>query len=110
MNRVFRYSGFLLAIVAVGVAAQDPSKPATPAEQYQTLLKDLQGGAPTYFQATNEAQRLAIVARMDKATVRLLELVEKNPEEPFALEALTHVVTQEYWLNMHTTHPGWGKE
>src|SRR6185503_5507349 len=27
-----------------------------------------------------------------------------------ALEALMQVVSQEYWLNAHTLHPGWGKE
>jgi AhpC/TSA family protein len=110
MNWLFRYSGFALAMVAIGVAAQDQDKPATPAEQYQALLKEFQGAAATYFQSTNETVRQAMVARADKATVRLLELVEKNPKEPFALEALTQVVTQEYWLNNHTSHPGWGKE
>src|SRR5262249_15997327 len=56
------------------------------------------------------AERQTIVAGVDKVTVRLLELVENNPKEPFALEALTQVVTLEYWLNMHTSHPGWGKK
>jgi hypothetical protein len=106
MNR--RIGAFILAFVAASAAAQNPSTPATPAAQYQTLLKEFQ--AAGYFQTTNDTVRQAIVARVDKATVRLLELVEKNPKEPFALEALTHVITQEYWLNTHTPHPGWGKD
>ena len=101
--------GFMLNFVAASVAAQDGSNPATPAAQYQALLKDLQGTSAAYFQTTNDPERQAIVARVDKATVRLLELVEKNPKEPFALDALTQVITQEYWLDTYTSQPGWGK-
>ena len=57
-----------------------------------------------------DEERNKIVARVEKLPLRLLELVEKNPKEPIALDALTQVVTQEYWLNTHTSHPGWGKE
>jgi hypothetical protein len=106
MNR--RLAAFILAFVAASAAAQNASKPATLAAQYQTLLKEFQ--AAGYFQTTNDTVRQTIVARVDKATVQLLELVEKNPQEPFALDALTQVITQEYWLNTHTSHPGWGKD
>ncbi len=37
-------------------------------------------------------------------------MAEKNPSEPFVLDALTQVITQEYWLTTYTSHPGWGKE
>jgi hypothetical protein len=110
MNRPLRYAGFVLGILAAGVAAQDQGKPATPAEQHQALLKELQGSAAAYFQTTNVAERKAIVARVDKATVNLLELIEKHSKEPFAVDALTQIITQEYWLNTHTSHPGWGNE
>jgi arylamine N-acetyltransferase len=43
MNRTLRYAGFVLGILTAGVAAQDQGKPATPAEQHQALLKELQG-------------------------------------------------------------------
>ena len=102
-------TGFMLSFVAASVAAQDGSNPAAPAAQYQALLKDLQGTSASYFQTTNDTERQTIVARVDKATVRLLELVEKNPKEPFALDALTQVITQEYWLDTYTSQPGWGK-
>src|SRR5262245_51446338 len=84
-----------LALAGLSAAAQvkGQDKQATPAEQYQALLKEFQGAAATYFQSTNEVERQTIVARVDQATVRLLELVEKNPREPFSLEALTHIVT-----------------
>jgi hypothetical protein len=110
MNQLVRYLGLSLAIVAaVRTAATAEQQPAI-AEQYQALLKEFQGTSYGYFQATNDAERQAIVARVDNATTKCLELVEKNPTDPIALDALTHVVTQEYWLNTHTTHPGWGKE
>ena len=91
-------------------SAAAEGKPAAVAEQYQSILKEIQGASYGYFQATNDAERQAIVARVDNATTKCLELVEKNPRDPIALDALTQVVTDEYWLNTHTTHPGWGKE
>jgi len=108
MKRLLQYTGWIFVFVGAGVAAHDEGKPSTPAEQYQALLKEFQGNG-AYYQSTNETERQTIVARIDKATLRLLELVEKNPKEPFALEALTQIVTQEYWLNNHTSHPGWGQ-
>src|SRR5262245_53116872 len=92
----------LFAAFAVGcgcstAAAAEQGKPATPMEQYQALLKEFQTAASSYYPSTNDAERRNIVARADKTTVRLLELVENNPTEPFALEALTQIVTQEYW-------------
>jgi hypothetical protein len=110
MKRPFRYATCVFAIVAGSVAAQDQRQPTTPAAQYQELLKEAQGRSAVYFQTANDAERQAIVARLGTATVKLLELVEKNPDAPFALDALDQVITQEYWLNTYTTHPGWGKE
>src|ERR1043166_1987910 len=106
MKRAFGYTGFILALAT----AQTQGDAATPAEQYQALLKQNDGVAYVYFHATNDTERQTIVERVDTATVRLLDLVEQNSKEPFALEALTHIVTQEYWLNTYTSHRGWGKE
>jgi hypothetical protein len=110
MKRLFRHWKFVLGIAAACVATQDPGKAATPVEQHQALLKELQSSTAAYFQTTNAAERNAIVARVVTATVKLLELVEKQPKEPFALSALTQIISQEYWLNTHTSHPGWGRE
>src|SRR5437899_4524369 len=41
MKRLFLFASFVLAFAA-GVAAQDQGQPATPAEQYQALLKEFQ--------------------------------------------------------------------
>ena len=111
MKRFLQYSILVFAIVAVAVwtsAAQE--KPGTVAEEYQALLKEFQSAAAAFWQATTLEETNKIVARVDKATTKILELVEKNPKDPIALDALTQVVTGEYWLNAHTSHPGWGKE
>src|ERR1043166_7301103 len=109
VKRLSRYTSLILFFVATGIAAQNEGTLATPMEQYQALLKEFQGNA-AYFQSTNERERQEIVGRIAKATERLLDLVEENPKESFALAALTQVITEEYWLNMYTSHPGWGKE
>ncbi len=85
--------------------------PPSPADQYQALLGAFQEVSQIHFKpTTTEEERKQSVARADESTVEMLALVEKHPREAFALEALTQVVTQEYWLNAHTSHPGWGRE
>ena len=111
LKQAVRYAAFVLAIVTtdtrISAAAQTP---ASVAERYHALLKEFQGTSYAYFQATNDAERQAIVARVDSATTKCLELIEKNPRDPVAVEALTQIITAEYWLNTHTSHPGWGAE
>ncbi len=119
MKRLLRYTGFVLAFVAIAAgygglvaAAQDEGqdKPATPAEQYEALLKEFSAAAHIFWQDTTDQERQNAVARVEKLPLRLLELAEKNPDDPIALDALIQVVTLEYWLNTHTSHPGWGKD
>src|SRR5262249_56814973 len=47
---------------------------------------------------------------MVKLWPRLLELAEKNPKEPVALDALVQVVVAELWLMGNTEYPGRGKD
>jgi hypothetical protein len=114
---------FVHAILAAGVLmwpwpgrsapaaqAEGQDKAATPAKEYQALLKEFSTAAAAFWQATTQEETNKVVARVEKLPLQILELVEKNPSEPFALEALTQVVSQEYWLNAHTSHSGWGKE
>jgi hypothetical protein len=117
MKRLLPCAAFFLAIAAIGgaesvAAAQDEGKdkPATPTQQYQTLLKEFSAAANIFWQDTTDQERQIAVARVDKLPLRLLELAEKNPNDPIALEALIQVVTLEYWLNTHTSHTGWGKD
>jgi hypothetical protein len=83
-----------LSLAAAGGESQD--KPATPAEQYQALLKEYQdassGGAPS------DEERMKLIGRVYKRrnelALKFLELAEKNPEDPVALDALTQAVWQ----------------
>ena len=86
------------------------NKPATPAQQYQMLQKEFSNAAYNFWQLTADEERTQLVARVEKLPLKLLELAQKNPKDPLALDALIQVVTAEYWLNTYTSHSGWGKE
>src|SRR5881409_47942 len=110
MKRFLRYPILIFAILAAGVwtsaaPVQNKSqeKLTTPVEEYQALLKEFNDAAHIFWQDTTDQERQIAVTRVDKATSRCLELVEKNPKDPIALDALTQVVTEEYWLNTHTS-------
>ncbi len=136
MKRLLPYTGFLLAFAAIfatgmGAGAQwpvrhtsfagyagrvaaspdeGPDKSATTAEQYQSLLKEFSAAARINWEPTTDEERKQAVARVEKLPLKLLELAQKNPKDPVALDALIQVVTVEYWLDNYTSHPGWGKE
>jgi hypothetical protein len=95
----------------VGAAHADgQDKPSAPAQHYRALLKEFSDASFTFWQATTDEDRKNIVARVDKLPVQFLELAEKSPLDPVALDALIQVVTIEYWLNTHTSHPSWGED
>src|SRR5262249_28478755 len=80
-RRVLPLLALLLTAASLAAKDNDPDKPVTPAEQYRALLKE--------SQAAREAKS---AARLDKVALRLLELAEKNPREPVAVDALLQVV------------------
>src|SRR5262245_58523645 len=84
--------------------------PAQPADEYKALLKEFSDAAQANWTATTDEGRRRAAARVEPLPLRLLELVEKHPTAPWALDALTHVITQEYWLDNYSAHPGWGKD
>jgi len=102
----------ILTVLSLSVAAGDEvrDKPITPAKQYMALVKDFYQAANLSFNATTDEERTKQVARAIKLAPRLLELVEKHPNEPFALEALVQVVSQESWLQTNTRDPGRGND
>ncbi len=105
--------GILILVLTISVAAaQDKGgdKSGTPAERYKALVKEFNETAYKNWQATSDEERKLIVARIENLPLRLLDLVEEHPNDPIALDALTQVVTQEYWLDNYSSHPGWGKE
>ncbi len=94
--------------LAAGQNAQD--KPITPAEQYQTLIKQFQAASQTlYSRAMTDEERNKTLPSIEKFPLRLLELAEKHPKDPIALDALVQVVSIEISLENNSTHPGLGK-
>jgi hypothetical protein len=85
-------------------------KPVAPADQYGALLKEFGKAANANWKATTDEEKKQAAARVEPLPLRLLELAEKNPNEPWTLDALTHVITMEYWLDNYSSHPGWGKD
>jgi hypothetical protein len=83
------------SVVVSESSGQD--KPATPAEQYKALFKEYDGtsgsGVPM-----SDAERLQFIGRAYKQRfalgAKLLELAERYPDDPIALEALTQAVWQ----------------
>jgi hypothetical protein len=81
-------------------AFDEKDKPATPAEQYQALLKEYERAQQDYSKSWAEAKTPAeqnkVVQekspKVDKYTGRFLELAKKNPKDPVALDALVWVV------------------
>src|SRR5205823_1319583 len=71
----------LLSAASLAGADKDQDKPATPAEQYQALLKEYQA-----------ARAASSAARLGQVALRFLELAEKNPKDPIAVDALIGVV------------------
>src|SRR5262245_1486587 len=92
--------------VTAGDNARD--KPAAPAEQYKALVKDFYQAANLWFKATTDEERTKQAARAVELAPRLLELVEKHPNDDFAVDALIQVLNQELWLQGNTRHPGRG--
>jgi hypothetical protein len=92
----------LLAIPAVH--AQDKpgnqDQPVTPAEQYQALLKEYQQALKAYQDAsrnakTPEEQRKVFeeqYPKRDKLAPKFVELAEKHPKDPVAIDALIWVL------------------
>jgi hypothetical protein len=96
---------FRILIIVLGLslpAAQDrfPQKTATPAEQYQTLLKEYQEASRVFWNPTTDAEKRSAIERVNKTSQILLELAQKNPEDPIALDALIQVVAQDVWMEL----------
>ena len=113
MKRWLKYAsvllGFVLSGERVSFAAENETKAATFAEQFQSIQKQFGETAYAYLN-TNDAERKQISVRLDKLTLACLELAEKNPDDPQALDALVQVVSQEYWLENYSLHPDFGKD
>jgi hypothetical protein len=89
-----------LAVPALAAAGPPQEKPATPAEQYQALVKVYQDAMQTYSEALGKAktyeERLKVFddvyPKAEKLAPRFLELAEKYAQDPVASDALTWIV------------------
>jgi AhpC/TSA family len=100
-----------ILVLALGLSmGQAKGTPDGPAEQYKAILKEFGEATHANWAAKTDEERKRAAARVEPLPLKLLELAEKNPNEPWTLDALTHVITQEYWLDNYSTHPGWGKD
>jgi hypothetical protein len=101
--------GILGLVLGLSMAATE-DKPVAPAEQLKALVKEAGEAGQAYWKATTAEERKQVGVRVVPLPQKFLDLAEKNPHEPWTLEALTHVITMEYWLDNYSSHPGWGKD
>jgi hypothetical protein len=99
--------GILVLMLNLSVVAPDghgQDKPTTPAEQYNALRKESDRGASGSGVPLTDAERLKFVGRAYQHRYALaqkfLELAEKYPDDPIALNALMQAVWQ-----VNTTWP-----
>jgi hypothetical protein len=92
--------GLLILMMALSIVAAEGSgqdKPATPAEQYEILRKEYDRASSSGVSLTN-AERLKFVGAVYKHRYALaqkfLELAERHPNDPIALDALMQAVWQ----------------
>src|SRR5258707_2712359 len=102
--------GEILVFVLTLSMAATQDKPVVPAEQYKAILKEFGEAAQALWKARTDEDRKQAAERVEPLPLKLLELAEKNPKEPWRLDALTQVITQEYWLDNYGSHAGWGKD
>jgi len=98
----------LLGLAPIAAAYQSPAEPASPAEQYQAIAKQFNTEGFALRQAKNDEEREEVVGRAEKLTLQLLELAEKHPQDPAAMDALVQAVNQEIWMENNSSHPTWG--
>jgi hypothetical protein len=91
--------GILVLMLNLSVLAEGngQDQPATPAEQYKALLKEYDRASSSGVPLT-DAQRLEFIGRVYKhrnaLAMKFLELAEKHPDDPIALDALMQAVWQ----------------
>jgi hypothetical protein len=98
MNRtVGEFVVLVLGLSVVAAKAQGQVGPATPTEQYQVLLKEYQE-ASSSGRVLSDEERLKFVGRVYKLrnqlAVKFVELAERYPQDPVAVDALMQAVWQ----------------
>src|SRR5713101_6424644 len=96
-----RLAPLVLMLASSVLVAEDKSKhkAATPGEQYKALVKEHQDATEVFSKAYTEAmtdeERKKVIANSpwDKFAPRFLELAQKYPKEPVAVDALVWVLS-----------------
>jgi hypothetical protein len=99
MTRTLAGTLVLLALMPAARALDEPKKPPTPAEQVRALQREYNEQQQAFQKAIREAKtqedRNKVFQekypRPDKFAPRFLEVAEKNPRDPAALDALVWV-------------------
>src|SRR5262245_33908756 len=102
-------AGTLILLLGVAVVAADDkgqSKPTTPAQRYQALLKECQDLPEGLSKAKTEEERKQLRARLGTLPLRFLELAEQHPNDSVAVEALIQTVA----LANGSAFPAGGKD
>jgi hypothetical protein len=89
--------GTLVLVLTVAAVGTSQEKPATPAQEYQALLKEYDRASSSGRPLT-DAERLKFIGQTyrhrNALALKFLELAEKNPDDPIALDALIQAVWQ----------------
>jgi hypothetical protein len=97
MQRIVGKHLVLMLTLAVVAGGNGQDKPATPAEQYQALLKEYDRASSSGRPLT-DTERLKFIGQVYKhrsaLALQFLELAEQNPNDPIALDALIKAVWQ----------------
>src|SRR5438132_10529991 len=80
---------------------KEEKKPTTPAEQYKALVQEFTKAQQDFFKEygtlkTDEERRKLVQEKYPqpaKFAPKMMELAEKNPKDPAAIDALVWVVT-----------------
>jgi hypothetical protein len=102
-------AGILVLLLGMAVVAahdKGQSKPTTPAQQYQALLKERDQLPDELSKAKSAEERKKLLARLGTLAVRFLELAERHPQDPVAVEALIQTVA----LANGSAFPAGGKD
>jgi hypothetical protein len=113
---MYRTVGGVLALLLLALPAlraDDPKdKPKTPKEQYEALLKEQNDAMQAFFKAYQEAKTQEEKNKLfqekypnpAKMAPKFLELAEKNPKDPVAVDALIWVVNNSYGGGKDSPH------
>jgi hypothetical protein len=95
-------AALLVGLPSWGVADQPkeppaPAKPQTPEEQFKALAKEYNDAQQAFFKSaraakTDEERKKLVRPSVEKYEKQIFELAEKNPKDPFAVDALLWVV------------------